>query len=389
LNCIFVHVVINVLSWKISRFIRLSQQFLEIIYGEVPITPKEGPMNRFLKYGTVTALGLAIVSGLTPVSAPAQAQAMYEGKTVTILIGYGFGGTYGKYARLMSKHLPRFIDGKPNIIVQSMPGAGGLKSVNYAYNVLPKQGMHFFVPADSVVISQLMRPKKIKYNAPEFTWLGGTNQTNSIFVLRTSTGIKHWTDMRTKQAISGHTGPGSTSFLLPRLMKVALGLKIKQIGGYKGSRNTILAMEQGEHDGTGFNWLAWSSIVPHWFAPGKEQGIALMQLGHFKDPDLPNVPMLGDIVDAKYKAMIAFMATHGLIGRSLALPPGVPKKLVNPLRTAFDKMVNDPTYNAEAKKTGLRVISSTGQQIQKVVADGIRNADPKVVAQAAKIIFGK
>jgi len=314
---------------------------------------------------------------------------MYEGKTIPILIGYGFGGTYGKYARLMSKHLPNFIDGKPNIIVQSMPGAGGLKAVKYSYNVLPKQGYHFIEPADSIVKSQLMRPKKIKYNAPEFTWLGGTNQTNSIFVLRTDTGIKHWTDMKTKQAIAGHTGLGSSSFLVLRLMVKALVLKIKQIGGYKGPRKTILAMEQGEHDGTGFNWLAWSSIVPHWFEKGKEFAVPLMQLGHFVDPDLPNVPMMSDVVDDKYKAMIAFMATHGLVGRSLALPPGVPKKLVNTLRTAFDKMVNDSAYKAESKKRGLRVISSTGQQIQKVVNDGIKNADPKVVAQAAKIIFGK
>jgi len=346
-------------------------------------------MNRYFKYGTGTALGLAIALGLAPTSSPAQAQAMYEGKTVTILIGYGFGGTYGKYARLMSKHLAKYMDGKPNIIVQSMPGAGGLKAVNYAYNVLPRQGMHFIEPADSIVISQLMRPNKIKYKAPEFTWLGGTNQTNSIFVLRNTTGIKHWTDMRTKQAIAGHTGPGSTSFMLPRVMKVALGLKIKQIGGYKGSRKTILAMEQGEHDGTGFNWLAWSSIVPHWFTPGKEEAVALMQLGHFKDPALPNVPMLGDVVGDKYKAMVGFMATHGLVGRSLALPPGAPKKLVKPLRAAFAKMVNSAEYRAEATKRGLRVISSTGEEIQKVVNDGVNNADPKVVAQAAKIIFGK
>lgn len=346
-------------------------------------------MYRSVKYGTALALGLAITGAGISATPAAKAADFYEGGTITILIGYGFGGTYGKYARLMSKHLPKHLAGKPNIIVQSMPGAGGLKAVNYAYNVLPRQGFHIIEPADSIVISQLMRPKKIKYNAPEFTWLGGTNQTNSIFVLRTDAGIKHWTEMKTKQVIAGNTGPGSTSFLLPRLMKMALGLNIRQISGYKGSRKTILAMEQGEHQGTGFNWLAWSSIVPHWFEKGKEFAVPLMQLGHFKDPDLPNVPMMGDVVDAKYKAMIAFMATHGLVGRGLALPPGVPKKLVGPLRTAFDKMVSDPAYQTEAKKRGLRVIASTGQQIQKVVDEGVKNADPKVVAQAAKMIFGK
>jgi len=349
--------------------------------------PREGTMYRFVKFGTAVALGLAIIGAGSVAVPTAKAAEFYEGRTVTILIGYGFGGTYGKYARLMSKHLPKHLAGSPNIIVQSMPGAGGLKAVNYAYNVLPRQGMHLIEPADSIVISQLMRPKKIKYNAPEFTWIGGTNQTNTIFVLRTDAGIKHWTDMRTKQVIAGNTGPGSSSFLVPRLMKMTLGLKIKQISGYKGSRKTILAMEQGEHQGTGFNWLAWSSIVPQWFEKGF--AVPLMQLGHFKDPDLPNVPMMSDVVAPKYKAMIGFMATHGLVGRGLALPPGVPKTLVGPLRAAFNKMVRSPAYQAEAKKRKLRVIASTGQQIQKVVNDGIKNADPKVVAQAAKMIFGK
>ena len=105
-------------------------------------------MYRFLKYGIVAALGLAIASGSAPVVSTAQAQGMYDGKQVTLLIGYGFGGTYGKYARLMSKHLPNHIAGKPNIIVQSMPGAGGLKAANYAYSVMPKQGFHIIRVVD-------------------------------------------------------------------------------------------------------------------------------------------------------------------------------------------------------------------------------------------------
>lgn len=354
-------------------------------------------MYRIIKLGAVGALCLSIATGGASAISTAKAADFYEGKTITFLIGYGFGGTYGKYARLMSKHLTNHIPGKPNIIVQSMPGAGGLKAANYAYNVMPKQGMHIIVPPDPMVVSQLLRPKKVKFHAPDFTWIGGTNQTNTIFVLRKEAGIKHWTDMRTKEVITGNTGPGSSSYLVPRLMSKMLGLKIKFISGYKGSRKTVLAMEQGEHQGTGFNWLAWSSIAPHWFGPkyggtaesGKEQAIPLMQLGHFKDPDLSDIPMLGDLVSAEHKPIVDFMATHGLIGRGLALPPGAPKNLVDPLRRSFDKMVADPAYKAEAKKRRLRVIASTGEAIQKVVNDSFNNADPKVVAAARKMIFGK
>lgn len=333
-------------------------------------------------------IAAAAAAGTLVTAAPSSAFD-YSGKTITFVIGYGFGGTYGKYSRTMAEHLKNHIPGKPNIIVQSQPGAGGIKATNFAYNVMQKNGFNVLVPPDAIVVSQLLRPKKVKYNAREFRWVGSTNQTNTIFVLRKDAGIKHWTDMRTTQVITGNTGPGSTSFLIPRMMQQMLGLKIKLISGYKGSRKTILAMEQGEHQGTGFNWLAWNSIVPHWFEPGKEQAVALMQTGHYKDPDLQDVPMLRDVVDKKYAPIVKFMATLGIIGRGLALPPGAPKDALVTLRTAFDKMVKDADYNADAKKRRLRVIASTGQQVQDVVENAFKNADPKVVAQARKIIFGR
>jgi len=127
-------------------------------------------MRKFMKFGAIAAIGVAGFA-----SAPASA-IEYSGKTITVVIAYGFGGTYGKYSRTMADHLRRFIPGKPNIIVQSMPGAGGLKASNYAYNVRPRNGYNMFVPPDTIVVTQLLRPKKVKYNASEFRWIGSTNQ---------------------------------------------------------------------------------------------------------------------------------------------------------------------------------------------------------------------
>jgi len=313
----------------------------------------------------------------------------YSGKTITLFIGYGFGGTYGKYSRTMAKHLTNHIPGNPKLIVKSMPGAGGIKMANYAYNAMPKGGYHFLVPPDASVVSQLLRPEKVRYKAQDFTWIGATNQTNTIFVIRKDTGIRKWQDLLTKQVISGNTGPGSTSFLIPAMMNSMLGTKIKQIAGYKGSSKTILAMEQGEHDGTAFNWLAWSSKVPQWFEKKTEFALPILQTGVFKDPDLPNVPMLKDIVDKKYIPIVNFMATLGIIGRGIALPPGAPKKLIEPLRTAFASMVKDPAYIADAKKARLRVIFTSGADIQKFVVNAVANASPETVSQARKLIFGK
>ena len=313
----------------------------------------------------------------------------FKGKTITVVIGYGFGGTYGKYSRLMSRHMKRFIKGNPNIVVQSMPGAGGIKATNYAANVMPANGLNWIVPPDASVVSQLLRPKRTKYDMRKFTSLGSTNQTNTIFVLRTDSGISKWSDMKTKQVVVGNTGPGSTSFLIPKMMKEMLGLRIKLISGYKGSSKTILAMEQGEHQGTGFNWLAWSSKVPHWFKGNKKFAQPIMQTGVWKDPDLKDVPMLKEVVDEKYRPIVSFMATLGIIGRGLSLPPGAPKDIVPSLRLAFDKMVADAEYIEEAKKRRLRVIPTKGAEVQKFINDAINKAPKSVVADAAKMIFGK
>ena len=162
---------------------------------------------------------------------------------------------------------------------------------------------------------------------------------------------------------------------------------MKIISGYKGSSKTILAVEQGEIQAASFNWLAWSSKVPQWFTKGFAKPI--LQLGVWKDPDLPNVPMLSDLVSAKDKPIIDFMATHGVIGRGWAAPPGVSNDKIDILKAAVAKTVADPAYIATAKKRRLRVIAASGDQIQKVVNKAFATADKAVIARARKMIFSK
>ncbi|MCZ6813557.1 MAG: tripartite tricarboxylate transporter substrate-binding protein, partial [Alphaproteobacteria bacterium] len=225
--------------------------------------------------GRISALmvgGLVVLLALSPSSGASAAGLgdFYKNKTITLYIGYGFGGTYGKYSRTMAEHMPKHIAGNPKIIVKSQPGAGGIKMTNFASKVMPRQGYNIFIPPDMSVVSQLLRPDKVKYDAREFTWLGSSNQTNTITVVRSDSGVKNWADFQRKQVIMGHTGPGSTSFVMPTIYAKIMGAKIKLIGGYKGSSKTVLAIEQGEIQGASFNWLLWSSKVPHWFKKDKQ-----------------------------------------------------------------------------------------------------------------------
>lgn len=332
--------------------------------------------------------GLIAMAGLNAAPAAAADAAHFKGKTVTISIGYGFGGSYGMYSRTFAKNLGRHIPGNPTIVVKSMPGAGGMKMVNYAYSVMPRNGHDLFVPPDTVVINQLMRPKKMRFDARDFTWLGSSNQTNSIMVVRTDTGVRSVEDMKRIRILGGTSGKASNGYISPKLAMGMLGLKGDVITGYKGSAKTIFAIEQGEVQMASFNWQTWRSKVTPWFKGDKPFAKAILQVGAQKDPDLPDVPMLSDMVTGQDKAVIAFVATAGALGRGMAVPPKTPKHVIAMLRKAYDAMNADPAFEADLKKRRLRLIPTRGEALQKIVNQAINDAKPAVVKRAANLVYG-
>lgn len=321
-------------------------------------------------------------------AAPAQAQDFnFSGKQIKLTIGFGFGGTYGQYSRLFAEHLKTHIPGNPNIIVDSRPGAGGLLATNYAARAMPADGLNYLVPPDSAVVVQLMRPKKAKFDMSKFTWIGSANQTNVILVVRSDTGVKKWEDLRNISVPMGSTGLASTSSIMPGLVNNMLGTKMKIVTGYKGSSKTGLSVEQGETRGSAFNWLFWKSKYENWFQGDTPYARAILQLGHVKDPELSNVPMMSDIVDPKYKPVLKFIGSLGLIGRGLAAPPGTPEGAIKVMQTAWEKMMKDPAFIADANKRKLRVVPTDAATIQKVVNEAITNSSPEVVKQASMLAY--
>ena len=339
--------------------------------------------TKFLSTVLMTA-GIAAL-----VSHPAAAADFYAGKQMKITIGYGFGGTYGKYSRLFAEHMPRHIPGNPTIVVESRPGAGGMKAMNYAANVMRNDGLNMFVPLDGGVVAQLLFAKKVKFDMSKFISLGSANQTNVILVLRSDTGITKWDQLKNNKVILGATGLASTGYMFPKLANGMLNTKLKVITGYKGSSKTGLAVEQGEVKGAAFNWLFWRSKYERWFKGDKPHARAILQIGLQADPDLPNVPMVTELVSAENKPIADFFAVTGLLGRGLAVPAGTPMDKVKILRTAFDNMVVDPVFIADVKKRKLRVIATKGEAIQKVIADALSGANPAVVAKAQEYINAK
>ena len=339
-------------------------------------------------------LGLPVVLAASMVLTTAMANELgdhYKGKTITITIPYGPGGTYDKYGSSFSNHLGRELPGKPTIIMQYMPGAGGSRAMNWFANIAPKQGYNLLVPLDNSIVNQLLRPKKMKYNANDFRWLGSSNQTNSVICIRSDSGIKHVSDMKRIKTIASVTGPASSTFLFISLAAKLLDWKVQIVAGYKGSSRAMFAGEQGETQMTAPNWLAWGSKVPHWFVGKNPFARCILQNGYEPDPAsaMKGVPMLTDLIKPDEKPLALFLASAGPLGRGLVLPPGAPKRLVAPLRAAYDRMNKSKKFLAELKKRKLRLIPTSGKDIQKMVANTLKSASPAVIKRARKIIYGK
>jgi len=205
------------------------------------------------------ALGAAAI-----LATPAQAQDFnFKDKQIKLTIGYGFGGTYGKYSRMFAEHLKNHIPGNPNIIVDSRPGAGGLLATNYAAKAMPANGLNYLVPPDSSVVVQLMRPKKAKFDMSKFTWIGSANQTNVILVVRSDTGIKKWEDMRKISIPMGSTGLASTSTIMPGLVNNMLGTTMKITDVRFNIGNDLAVCTQNETQNTMSTRVLRSHINEH------------------------------------------------------------------------------------------------------------------------------
>ena len=181
-----------------------------------------------------------------PLTAHAQ-PADFSGKQLSIAIGYGTGGTYYTYAKLIADHFGRFVAGKPAVIVQSMPGAGGVRLLNTAARLMPGDGTQLFVPPDTAVATQLTAKEGIQFDARRFHYIGTVNQQNIFFVVKRSAAAS-LADVKSREVVIGHSGSGSVGHLIPSLARETLGIKVRLIAGYEGSRDTLLAMERGEID---------------------------------------------------------------------------------------------------------------------------------------------
>ncbi len=330
--------------------------------------------------------GFALVSALAAASisaAPAQADAIadfYKSKGLVIMLGQPPGGSYDLYARLAADFMKKYIPGNPTIIVQHKPGGGGVVATNYFYSNAPRDGSVIALFPETIAHTQLMEPKMGRWKTQEMTYIGSFAPVNAAFVVRAGAKAQTPDALRSNETVVGCTGRTSQSYQYPALMKELGGMKLKLICGYKGSKGYVLAMEKGEVDMVSSAWNSWRSSGKDLLDSGKMK--VIMQAGLKRDKELPNIPLMQEVVsDEKVKKIIEFASSGSAIGRALIAPPAMPADKLKVLREAFDKTVKDKDFLASAEKRRAVIDPSSGEEMQAATLKIL--ATPKDIIDAA------
>jgi tripartite-type tricarboxylate transporter receptor subunit TctC len=325
------------------------------------------------------------------VAAPTAAQTVadfYRGKTLTMVVGTSPGGDYDLRLRMVARHIGRHIPGNPTVVVNNMPGGGGLVVANWLANVAPKDGSVVVAVTQNLPVHQATGAAGIKFDVREFNWIGNTTDTPNVINSWHTTGIRTINDVMARELIVGATGTASGSFLYPYALNRLVGTKFKIVTGYPGGNDVNLAMERGEVGGRGSNsWASWKSTRPQWLAEKKV--FILVQVGVKRNPELPDVPTLQDLAkNDGDRQVLEFISADTAISRPLVTNAGVPRERVAALRRAFDATMKDAEFLAEAEKSKTDISPMTGEEAQKIAVTTI-NTPPDVLARANALIEGK
>jgi tripartite-type tricarboxylate transporter receptor subunit TctC len=330
----------------------------------------------------VARVGAAVFATAMLLSAfPTQAQSVadfYRGKTLRMVIGYGPGGGYDIYGRLVAEFLPRHLPGNPTIITQNMPGAGSFVAAKYMYDVAPKDGTVLGSLAQTLALDSMTKANA-KLDVTKMPYIGRvvTNVDTGAALLKT--GIKSFEDVRAKQYNVGVSGGGSTTVLFPTALNTYAGAKFKLIRGYSGTTDILLAMERGEVDIVGAYGLP-GILASH---PGwvhRDEAKFLYQASLKRHRLLPDVPTLPELAQSdEGRQVLHAAASTGEIGRSILTTPGAPPERLAALRSAFQAMLSDPDFIAACEKRNLMVEGAAGEEIDQIVRETLRL--PEAVAE--------
>lgn len=303
----------------------------------------------------------------------------YAGKTVKIVIGAAVGGGYGVNAQLIANHVSKFVPGHPTVIVESMPGASGLRALNYVANVAPRDGTVLIVPMVNIVQDGLLSPSA-KFDPARFQWIWRMTNLVQVGITSSRSKVRSLADAKTRELVAGGLGANNATALNPRILNMLAGTKFKIVTGYKGNNDVAFAWERGEVDVFTADW----ELLVARYGDRLKAGLVYPLYVHAmqRPQELANVPLVREF--GRNDAERAFLQIYSIgteIGRSLAAPPGVPKDRVAIWSVAFKQLLDDPQFRQEVAKASIRLDPLDGERLAASVADVV-NLPQDTIAKA-------
>src|SRR5215471_2158724 len=338
----------------------------------------------------------AVLAASSAVSAHAQhsVEAFYKGRQINLIVGYGPGGGYDLTARLLARHVGRFIPGQPSVVVQNMVGAGSLRAANYLYGAAPKDGTTFAVfGSDIAMIGMLGVNSSVQFDARKFTWLGSSSSfRDDAYVLIVRGDAKSPSVAQARRPggaplVLGGTGEGARDADVPKILRDALGFNIRQVLGYPDSPSLFLAVERGELEGRMFDFSAVKATRPEWLKPNSAFKILLQFARVTRHSELPDVPTARELaLNDDARALIEFAEMPLLtMARPFAAPPGIPDERAKALQAAFLAAHRDPNFLEEARKLGLDISPVDADQVLEGI-ERLARAPPSVLAYMKRLL---
>jgi tripartite-type tricarboxylate transporter receptor subunit TctC len=325
----------------------------------------------------------------------AQESNYYQGKEIRIVVGFTSGGFYDRWSRLLARYVPKYIPRKPDMIVQNMPGAGGLVAANYMYNVAKPDGLTVGMVSYGMYLDQMVGRPEAKYDVRKFNWIGSPEKSDVLLYMRSDAPYKSIEDIRKASTPPkcGSTGTSGTDYILARLLEDTLNLKITTVTGYPGGSEIDLAVEKGEVQCRGMTSAPYFGREP-FISWGKKHFVNILVFGGVKrDPRIPDTPTIYEIFDKEKtpeesRQVADVILRGGDFGRPWIAPPGTPSNLVAILRNAEAKALADPALLDEAKKSKMEVEPVSGAELQKL-ADKMMSMPAAVVKRVKNVLAAK
>jgi tripartite-type tricarboxylate transporter receptor subunit TctC len=325
----------------------------------------------------------------------AQQEAFYQGKTIKVVVGFTSGGFYDRWSRLLARYVPNYLPGNPEMIVQNMPGAGGLIAANHVYNVAKSDGLTIGMTSYGMYLDQMVDRKEVQYDVRKFHWIGSPEKSEILLYMRSDAPYKSIEDIRKASTPPkcGSTGTAGTDYILARLLEETLDAKIETVLGYPGGSEIDLAVEKGEVQCRGLTAAPFFGREP-FISWRKRNFVNVLLYGGLKrDPRIPDTPTIYEIFDKlntpeESRQVADVILRGGDFGRPWVMSPETPAEVVKTMRAAYAKAMADSTLLDEAKQTKLDVEYVPGEDLQKL-AEKMMSQPPGVVKRVQKLLGKK